>query len=160
MKKLPECPVAHGSIRNIACGLVDNAPACTTFNGVALRAKYKTTRVSDIVAQYKRKLEERAARWHAANPEALAIWDRLTFCGTAIPARPRYDKEEIRKLLAEMARGFGFEVVVATPQRVLAPGEKKKWYRFVDGAWQEVFPTFDTNAAQAADEAARIVADK
>lgn len=51
MKKLEWVPGTR--LERIARELVLNAPACTSLNGIQLRAKYPTTNPRDIVARYR-----------------------------------------------------------------------------------------------------------
>ncbi len=50
-------------IDSVADLLVKNAPASTVFNGIRVRAKYRTTCPWDIVKQYRRAVEKRDTIW-------------------------------------------------------------------------------------------------
>ncbi len=54
------------SIDRAAVMLVRHAPARADFNGVAIRARYATTKPRDIVARYHHLLELRVIQWQAS----------------------------------------------------------------------------------------------
>lgn len=70
MKRL-ESHVALGMhLKTAALLLIENAPACMMFNGILIRAKYKTTRSRDIVAQWERTLATQAIVYYHS-PKAI-----------------------------------------------------------------------------------------
>ena len=54
MKHLEQYLTLGMRLDNAALLLIENAPACIVFNGILIRAKYKTTRHMDIVNQWHR----------------------------------------------------------------------------------------------------------
>jgi hypothetical protein len=63
------------TIDRAAALLVKRAPACADFNGIAIRARYATTRPLDIVARFQRLCGLRAIQWRAS-PEGRAQAER------------------------------------------------------------------------------------
>ncbi len=57
-------------LETVAAQLVEQAPACMSFNGIDIRAKYKTTRVMDIVREWERRYETQSII-HYHSPAAI-----------------------------------------------------------------------------------------
>jgi hypothetical protein len=69
------------TLERAAQALVDDAPARGNYFGIAMRARYATTRPDDVLEQYQRTLRARALAYGGNIPRAMRERMRCDRCG-------------------------------------------------------------------------------
>lgn len=124
-------------IDDAATFLVQHAPARADFNGIALRARYATTRPGDLAAYYSRKMDERGIIW-SNSPEGkrtlaeqgartAALQDTANRCMHAIATIDFSDPACVLRWVEDMADPVDRIGVSVDRERILSVFAANGW---------------------------------